>query len=160
MFEIELASLKDQGINLSALAEDYDIVIFPENTEDAETAEELIDADDAMSLAKHLKQSGARCGTALDIGIDCPTFERRSNDLWIGLVWIFRDAAWPFLVSVFANRFTDRGKGIFSRGKGQVYAKFRWAKDGKLEHLDWQGDGATLTEVLKVIQKSSEKDST
>ena len=35
MFEIELASLKDQGINLSALAEDYDIVIFPENTEDA-----------------------------------------------------------------------------------------------------------------------------
>ena len=158
MFEIELASLKDQGINLSALAKDYDIVILPENTEDAETAEELIDADDAMSLAKHLKKSGARCGNALDIGIDCPTLNRRSNDLWIGLVWILGNAAWPFLVSVLANMFTDRGKSIFT--KGQVYAKFRWAKDEKLEHLDWQGDGATLVEVLKVIQKSSEKDAT
>lgn len=36
MTEIELASLKDQGINLSALAEDYDIVILPENVENAE----------------------------------------------------------------------------------------------------------------------------
>ena len=160
MFEIELASLKDQGINLSALAEDYDIVILPENAENAETVEQLFDGDDAMSFAKHLKQSGARCGNAMDIGIDCPTLNRRSNDLWIGLVWILGNAAWPFLVSVLANMFTDRGKGIFTKDKGQVYAKFRWRKDGKLEHLDWQGDGATLVELVKVIQKSSEKDAT
>lgn len=160
MIEIELASLKDQGINLGALAEDYDIVILPENAENAETAEDLFDADDAVSLAKHLKQLGARCGNSLDIGIDCPTLNRRSDDLWIGLVWIFGNAAWPFLVSVLANMFTDRDKVIFAKGKGQVYAKFRWTKDGKLEHLDWQGDGATLVELVKVIQKSSGKDAT
>ena len=158
MFEIELASLKDQGINLSALADDYDIVILPENAEDVETAEELFDAGDAVSLAKYLKKSGARCGNTLDIGIDCPTLDRRSNDLWIGLVWILRDTAWPFLVSVLSNMFTDRFKSIFT--KDQVHAKLRWTKDGKLEHLDWQGDGATLVELVKVIQKSSGKDAT
>ena len=158
MFDIELASLKDQGINLSDLAEDYDIVILPENAEDVETVEELFDAGDAVSLAKHLKKSGARCGNTLDIGIDCPILHRMSNDLWIGLVWILGNAAWPFLISALANMLTDRIKGVFTESK--VHAKFRWKKDGKLEQLDWQGDGATLVEIVKVIQKSSKKDAT
>ena len=117
---------------------------------------ELFDADGAVILAKHLKQSGARCGNTLDIGVNCPTLDRRSDDLWLGLVWILGNAAWPFLVSVVANMFTDPIKSESTKGK--VHAKFRWRQNGELEHLDWQGDGDTLVEVLKVIHESSEKD--
>ena len=155
MFETELAGLKSRGINLSALAEDYAILILPEN---AETAEELFDADDAALLSKLLKESGAKCGNSLDIGIDCPTLERRSHDLWLGLIWILEDGAWQFLISVLANRFTNRGKGVSAETK--VHAKFRWEKGGESKKLDWCGDGKELVEALKVIHKPSEEDAT
>ena len=155
--ETEVATLKAHGIDLGTLAKDYDILVLPENAETAETDGELFDANDALSLSKHLKKSGARCGNTLDIGVNCPTLDRRSNDLWLGLVWILGNAAWPFLVSVVANMFTDPVKSVFTEGK--VHVKFRWRqKGGELEQLDWQGDGATLVEVLKIIHKSSEKD--
>ena len=151
--EPEVEALKVHGIDLGVLAKDYDILILPEN---AETHGELFDANDAVSLSKHLKQSGARCGNTLDIGVNCPTLDRRSNDLWLGLVWILGNAAWPFLISVVANMFTDSIKSAFTKGK--VHAKFRWRQNGELEQLDWQGDGATLVEVLKILHESSEKD--
>ena len=158
--ETQVATLKAHGIDLGTLAKDYDILILPEN---AEIDDELFDANDAVSLSKHLKKSGARCGNTLDIGVNCPTLDRRSNDLWLGLVWILGNAAWPFLVSVVANMFTDPVKSVFTEGKvhtkGKVHVKFRWRqKGGELEQLDWQGDGATLVEVLKILHKSSEKD--
>ncbi len=158
--ETEVATLKARGIDLGTLAKDYDILILPEN---AEIDGDLFDANDAVSLSKHLKTSGARCGNTLDIGVNCPTLDRRSNDLWLGLVWILGNAAWPFLVSVVANMFTDPVKNVFTEGKahakGKVHVKFRWRqKGGELEQLDWQGDGATLVEVLKILHKSSEKD--
>ena len=151
--ETEIMTLKGHGIDLGTLAEDYDILILPEN---AETHGALFDADDAASLSKHLKQSGARCGNTLDIGVNCPTLDRRSNDYWLGLVWILRDAAWPFLINVIANMFTDPIKSAFTKGK--VHAKFRWRQNGELEQLDWQGDRDTLVEVLKILHESSEKD--
>ena len=151
--ETEVMTLKGHGIDLDTLAENYDILILPEN---AETHGELFDADDAVSLAKHLKQSGARCGNTLDIGVNCPTLDRRSNDLWLGLVWILGNAAWPFLINVVANMFTDPIKSAFTKGK--VHAKFRWWQNGKPMQLDWQGDGDTLVEVLKTLRESSEKD--
>ena len=52
--------------------------------------------------------------------------------------------------------FTDPIKSAFTKGK--VHAKFRWRQNGELEHLDWQGDAATLVEVLKILHESSEKD--
>ena len=110
-----------------------------------------------MSLAKHLKQSGARCGNTPDIGVNCPTFDRRSDDIWLGLVWILGNAAWPFLINVAANMFTDPIKSPFTKGK--VHAKLRWRQNGELERLDWRGDGATLVEVLKTLRESSEKGS-
>ena len=151
--ETEVTTLKAHGIDLSTLAEDYDILILPEN---AETHGELFDANDAESFSKHLKQSGARCGNTLDIGVNCPTLNQKSSDLWLGLVWILGNAAWPFLISVVANMFTGPIKSASTKGK--VHVKFRWRQNGELEYLDWQGEGGTLVEVLKVIHESSEKD--
>ena len=151
--ENEVLTLKGHGIDLDMLAEDYDILVLPEN---AETHGELFDAGDAVSLAKHLKQSGAKCGNTPDIGVDCPTLDRKSDDLWLGLVWILGNAAWPFLINVVANMFTDPLKSPFTKGK--IHAKLRWRQNGELERLDWQGDGATLIEVLKTLRESSEKD--
>lgn len=154
MFDGDVLHLKRNGIDLEQLG-NYEILCLPENSETATSSAELFDASDSIVLSKMLKGAGAKCANSFDVGISTPTLDRRSDELWLGLIWLMSDGAWPFLINVASNMFTDRIKGVFS--SSTVHVKLRWRKGENLEKLDYDGDGATLLKVLESIQKTTEK---
>ncbi|WP_054864591.1 hypothetical protein [Methanosarcina barkeri] len=97
--------LLNRGIDLLK-CKDYQILCLPENFE-SDSKENLYDADYTSDLSKILKQSGIKCANSYDLGIDSETYERKSCDIYLGLIWV-RD---NFVVPILACAIYDWLKG-------------------------------------------------
>ena len=57
--------------------------------------DELFDASGSVELSKKLKEAGIKCANSADLGMEIPTLERRSSELWLGLILIIDKLAIP-----------------------------------------------------------------
>ena len=144
MFDNEILNMKNHGVDIDILSEEYDILVLPENIESCKDANNIYDADSAIWISKLLKESGARCANSADINIEVPTLERRSAEIWLGVIWILGEAALSILISIIKNKLP---KGSTAHAK----LRLRW-KNGNIQKLDWEGDSENLAEVLKSLQ--------
>ena len=103
----EKAKLAKLGIDFEKLS-DYHVICLPENAFSFEKPDDIYDASDARHLAKLLKASNVRCATAFDLGLDVPNLERRSNDLWLGVLWLLGSVALPVVINVISSLITSK----------------------------------------------------
>lgn len=150
--DIDFQKLLRFGLTKEKLS-GLDIVILPENIEVAEKPEELFDGSSALQFTKELKSHDVKCASSFDLGIDQGYMERRGGDIWLGTILIINDLAIPFMVSILANMVTSKtDKNEKEGSEPKVYVKLRMNKKGKINSLDYKGDGPTLLEMLKKLK--------
>jgi len=153
---LEKAKLTKLGISFDALSR-YDVICLPENVFQTEKAEDLHDADDSIHLAKLLKASDVRCATALDLGLDVPFLERRSSDIWLGVVWLGEHVVLPVVIGVIVKLITSKqDKKSSDRVTPTVHLDLYIERVPNVVTLSYKGDGKTLAKVLKSIVPEKE----
>jgi hypothetical protein len=154
----ELRAVRNFGVSAGAI-EDYQVLCLPENLLAASSREELVDADDAVDLAKQLREAGVATATSYELTPEAKTIERRGGDLWFGIVWVLNDVALPFFVSVLANMLTGwrtpkSGDGSHNDQKQPVaHIKLRIKRGENYVNIDYSGDGETLVDVLQALKR-------
>jgi hypothetical protein len=155
----ELRAVRNLGVADNAL-EKYQVVFLPENILGASSREELVDADDSVDLAKRLREAGVETATSYELTPEAKTVERRGAELWFGIVWVLREVALPFFVSVLANMVTSwrtSRSGSGDRGKLPVaHIKLRIKRGENFVNIDYSGDGETLVDVLQALKRRQE----
>jgi hypothetical protein len=146
----ERTKFAELGIDGNRLA-DYQILCLPQNIFRFGTADDLHDADGARTLAKLLKASNVRCGTAFDLGLDIPILHMRSSELWFGVLWILDNAALPLLIQAIAPLITAKLNTLMDASP-KVHIDLYVKKGGNTTKLSYNGDGETLVRVLKSLE--------
>lgn len=156
----ELRAVHNLGVSDDAIHK-YEVVFLPENVLSVSSREELVDADDAVDLAKGLREQGVKAATSYELTPEAKTIERRGGDLWFGIVWILSSVALPFFVSVLANMVTGWRASRTTPGQGGkepvVHIKLRVKRGENVVDIDYSGDGDTLVEVLHALKRSHDK---
>ena len=144
IFDNEIITMKSHGVDIDFLSESYDILILPENIESSKDINNIYDADSAIWLSKFLKESGVRCANSADINIEVPTLNRRSDEIWLGLIWILSETVLSILIPIIKDKFSENNT---------THTKLRLkGKNGNIQKLDWEGDSKNLAEVLKALE--------
>ena len=126
----------------------YDVICLPENLEAATEASELFDANHSINFSKLLKEAGVKCANSYDLNLQAKVFERRSEDLWLGYIYVANTLIIPYIVNVLATLTTnsiDKGTNTTK----QVHLKL---KTKMIRKLEYDGDGETLIEILKTLK--------
>ena len=140
----EIITMQSHGVDIDFLSESYDILLLPENIESSKDINSIYDAGSAIWLSKLLKEYEVRCANSADINMEIPTLNRRSGEIWLGIIWILSEAALSALISIIKDKFSN---------SSTTHAKLRlrW-KNGNIQKLDWEGDSENLAEILKSLR--------
>lgn len=158
MLRDKIEDLQKYGVDPEKAIQ-YQVLCLPENIESAGNADELFDANSTAILSKKLKAAGLRCGNSHDLTINCPTLDRRADEIWLGLLWIRDVVAIPIVIAVVSNLLT----GMFrtrakSRGsttqssQPKVHLSLRIQRGENLTDLKYDGDPETLRQMLGGIK--------
>ncbi len=157
---VTLGNLLRAGIKEEQL-EGLDIILLPENFTGG-TADSHYDAQDAVNLSKMLKLEGVKCANSYDLGLDLPTKERRSNDIWIGQLYVLNDAILPILEGVIGSLLATsisnwKNRRDLRAPAGSVHAEITIIRpEGKVE-INYAGDPETLLKIVKTLDKKQAK---
>ena len=151
------------GIEPNAF-EGYQVICLPENAENTSNRDELFDASGSVELSKKLKAAGLKCANSADLGMDVPTLERRSSELWLGLIWIIDNIAIPAIVGVISNllwskfkKSKDLCKMDPSQRTPPVHLCLRIDRGMDSTKIDYVGDPETLINVLNSINNKNKE---
>ena len=156
-------SLKDlwaMGVTEEQLS-GLDVLVLPENVGVA--GENLYVAQDSITLSKMLKGAGVKCANSYDLCLDVPTKERRSNDIWIGQLYILNDGILPILSgvigSLLANCISDwkKKKDQPLAPKASVHADVSIIRPDSIVKITYSGDPETLIKVIENLDKGHGK---
>ncbi|MEL1243919.1 hypothetical protein AAEO56_06560 [Flavobacterium sp. DGU11] len=156
---LDLKSLFASGVTPKQI-EGLEMILLPENF-DAKFDDQY-DAQDSITLSKLLKAEGVKCANSFDLGFDLPTKERRSNDIWLGQLYILNDVILPIVTgvigSVLASLITDwKNRKDLREPVGNVHTDITIiSKEGKKE-IHYTGDPETLMKILKAIDNGKKK---
>ena len=159
---IEITFALQKLINAGADREkikQYDIFILPENVNGK--SDDLYDAQDAIKLSKLLKSQGIKCANAFDLGLDLPTTERRSNDIWLGEIYILKDVVLPTLISVVSGVLAAliydwKKRKDLREPAGVVHADITLIKEEGKTQLHYNGDPEGFIKILKTLQREED----
>lgn len=133
----------------------YDVLFLPENVEDAKQKSELYDADNALDLFKILKEEGVNCANSYNLGLKkVPKQQNRSADIWLGNITIIGNVVLPLVLMQISKYLNDlckqkkRQNSVKGDEKTRVVLKLRYGKNGKINKLDYDGDGSTLVKII------------
>lgn len=134
----------------------YDIIILPENTEGG--LDEMRDAQDGITLSKLLKAEGLKCANSFDLNLNVPTVERRSNDLWLGVIYLMNEGVIPTAVSVMANIITPliqhkKEKTDARTPTGGIHTEITIKKEEGFTKIKYDGDAETFLKILESLKK-------
>lgn len=157
---IELRELTDLGITEEQL-ESFDILVLPESFD--KRSAEMRDAQDSINLSKLLKASGVKCANSFDLGLDIPTVERRSNDLWLGVIYLLNEAVVPVAVSIISNLVTPliqrkKDKKDPRTPTGGIHTEITIKKVDGYSKIKYDGDGETFLKILNSLKNNSASD--
>ncbi len=153
----ELRALQSFGVTTEAMGK-FQVLCLPENVREASSRGELVDAGNALDLAKLLKEAGVSTATSYDLTPEAKTIERRGGDWWFGVVWVLGNVALPFFISVLANMVTGWRE---SKGKSKAptaHIKLRLKRGENVVNIDYSGDGDTLVDVLNALKRDRENE--
>ena len=149
MMQTEMHKLAEFGVHLNKL-KDYQVLCLPENFESSESVNDLHDAGSAIDFSKQLKDIGVRCANSFDLGIEAAVIDRRSADLWLGLVWVLDYVTVPFVVGVVSSLLAS---SVYDKlkSKRQVHLTLYLQKEQGLTKIRYDGDSETLKQILGSI---------
>jgi len=152
---IELRNLWAAGVKKEQIA-GLDIIVLPENLDTQK--KDLYDSQDAITLSKLLKAEGVKCANSYDLGLDLPTKERRSDDIWLGQLYILNDFVIPTLTgvvgSLLANLISVWKKRKDSREPaGKVHADITIIRPEGKTDIRYSGEPEALIKIIKALQK-------
>jgi hypothetical protein len=117
----ELQKLRQFGVTEEQI-ESFQVLCLPENLLAAASGRDLLDSQDAVDLAKRLKEAGVSCGTSLELAPDAATLQRTGDDLWLGIVWLLQPSVGPALVKTMSRKlksWQDR-KSVLGNGDPRI----------------------------------------
>jgi hypothetical protein len=155
---VNLKGLRAAGISNNQI-EGLDMLLLPENADSS--SDELYDAQDTITLSKVLKSEGVKCANSYDLGLDISTKERRSNDIWLGHLFVFNDAILPILTGAISGILSPL---IFDWMKrkdkrepaGIVHVEITVIKDGEKTELRYDGAPEGFVKILKTLEKPTD----
>jgi len=155
--EIEMNKLKEFGIDPDKCKE-YQVLCLPENIEYATTTDDLFDACGTSDLHKMLKAKGLKCANSFDLGIEAGVLDRRSGDVWLGLVWIMDKFAIPIFVGVVSAWIASKIKrnsgstdSTIQQSEPKIHLNLRLLRGEDLTTMKYDGDPETLIRILNGI---------
>lgn len=158
MFQNEIEKLTKFGLSLDILNE-YDLVILPENFDEAESIEELYDTDDSIYLVKDLKDKNIKCASFIDLKSEIPFKERRGGDIWLGTSWVLNNLLLPLYLNILSNYIFEyignkKSKSV-NFEKQNVHLKIKIKEEKTFSKFEYDGDSETLLKILKLNDDSS-----
>lgn len=153
---LNLTSELQHGISVDDI-KDLQVLVLPENFNNASDKESLIEASDSLNMSKILKEEGLKCATAFDLGLDVPSLERRGSDIWLGQIFILDNIALPLIINILTsfiqNKISKKSKTkTNSEPEGKVHLELKMHKNGSINKLSYNGDSKTLVKVLKNLK--------
>lgn len=151
-----LLKLWNAGIKKEQIA-NLDVIVVPENL-GSSPRNDLFDAQDAITLGKLLKSQGIAAANSFDLGFDLPTQERRSNEIWLGQLYIINDFVLPLVVGVIGSMLAS-SIGVWLKRKdnrepaGDVHVDLTVLREEGEVKLNYSGDPVTLMKILKTLEK-------
>lgn len=159
MLEMDLAAATEQfrHFGIENAIQNFQVFCLPENFFETKDREKLFEAGDALSLVKLLREAGAACGGPADLGLDVPTLGRYSGDKWLGTVWLRDNIAVALLIGTLASLLAaniDRSLSDTAPlpPPPKVHLELYVERQGELQHLKFEGDGATLLKMLNDLK--------
>ena len=158
----ELSSkLRDLGIEPGNL-EVFQIICLPENVFTFSSPSEVYEPAEATDLVKRLKERGLRSASLYELGFEASTLSRRSDEKWLGVIWVRDKVAIPVLTGVLsaliataitnASQKSDSGKSI-EIAKDKVHVELYIENGEDVTSLKYKGDGENLLRVLEALQE-------
>ncbi len=142
--------------------EEYDVLMLPEDFDADGGKNNPVDGQDAITISKLLKQANINCANSYDLNMEVPTLERRSNDIWMGEIFIIKDVVIPMLVSVIssylANMLSERKKKKDERSPtGNVHTEITIGRPDGLTSIKYNGDAETFIKLLDSLSPQNQK---
>jgi hypothetical protein len=154
-----LNQLFNAGITEEQL-KDVDVVVLPEAFGDV--GQDLLDAQDAITFSKLLKQNNVRCANSYDLGLDVPTLERRSNDIWLGHVYILNDIILSGVVGTLGSMLSavimdnlKKKKENKNAPAGAVHTELTITRPSGVTRFNYAGDPETLVKIMEALKDES-----
>lgn len=136
------------------LYESYDVLCLPENF----GALELLDSSETLDFYKELKSKGISCANSYDLDLETKTIARRSDDIWIGQIFIINDFIIPAVMTILehfiVNSFSFSNKQISLTGDPTVHIELKLHKNGKISKIKFDGDKKDLLKIIKALKKN------
>ena len=153
---ISITSELQHGISVDDIS-GFQVLVLPENFNNAPDKDSLIEASDSLNMSKIFKEEGIKCANSFDLGLDVPALERRGSDIWLGQILVIDNVVLPLIINLLTafiqNRISKRSKKQDeSTPKEKVHVELKMHKNGNINKLNYNGDGETLVSLLKTLK--------
>lgn len=130
----------------------FDVLCLPENF----GAPEQVDSSETLDLCKELKSQGISCANSYDLGLEAKIITRRSDDLWLGQIFIINDLIIPAVMAVLehyiVSNFSLSDKQVSLTGDPKVHLELKMNKKGKISKLKFDGNSEDLVKIIKSLK--------
>lgn len=158
--KIALNELWNLGISEN-LIDGKDIIILPENYKGDKT--NLYDAQDSLTISKLLKAEGVACANSYDLNLDLPVKDRKSNDVWIGQMYILNDFVVPVVVGILQSYLQplilQRKKRRDDRAPAaDVHIDITFFKGADKTSISYDGDPESFIKIIQTFNNQNSND--
>ena len=156
MNDLIFEPLEKLGIDINTI-KSYDILCLPDNLDSATSKDDLFDADNSMDIYKYLKNTNVKCANSVDLGLNAGVVERRSKDIWLGVIWVLNHVALPILINTLSEYLKPYIINISDlpmvpkKQQSTIHLDLKILKTDKFTSLKYKGDPQTLNKVLKSL---------
>lgn len=157
----ELSKLRDLGIEPGNL-EAFQIICLPENVFSFDSPSEVYEPAEATDLVKRLQEQGLRSASLYELGFEASTLSRRSDEKWLGVIWVRDKVAIPVLTGVLSALITTAITNVSQKSdsdknsevaKDRVYVELYIENGEDVTNLKYKGDGEKLIRLLEALQE-------
>lgn len=148
-----LERLKELGATVDPT--EFDVLCLPENIFEVDDVTKAVESDEHITLGKLLKEAGLNAANSYDLGLESRVIERRSNTIWLGVIWIGEKLAVPVLVEQLKKYLPSRDDGS---ERNVVKCELYRQRGEDVDHLKFDGDSECFKKLLDVFGEGSEVD--
>jgi hypothetical protein len=163
IFDSELENLQQLSVSSEQLKL-YQVLCLPENLGRTKDIAKLFDSPGSINLSKLLKQNGLKCANTYDLNLTIPSVERRSGDIWLGLVWILDNIALPLVLGIISSIvgsivIANSKRPDKSNSDVHISLEIQHDKDA-FTRFDYDGDAKILIKILNGLNSNEDKGDT
>jgi len=140
-----------ETLNPQFTEKNFDVLCLPENIENTNASDKLIETIESIELYKILKSQGINVLALHDLGIKAPFYDRRSDDIYLGILLI-KEIAVPIVLGVVSNWISNKLRN------STIHLDLKILKPEKIISLNYDGDGETLKQILDSLKHSENEE--